>query len=196
MNNRNEGRYFRLDMKLLTPYINGSGKKLNMKYTEAGEEQNAPIILLDNAIKIGPHTIQLEATLCNYGGSRYWFSCPGCYDRKRVLYLSSEGFKCRDCLNLVYRSQQITKNEFWEWYFKAQKVANRIDPAFNAIELSAGFNGLWPSDFPQKPKYMKYAKYDKWRQEFTKYANIGNDKLNANTQRLLKRIDGIGRMLK
>jgi len=195
MNRRNEGRYLRLDLKIITPYIKNNQNKLNLTFTVDGKKTEVPVRLMDDAMMIGHETIPLEKPPCNYGGSRYWFNCPHCYSRKRVLYITGDGFKCRDCLNLVYRSQQITKAEYWEWYFKAQKVANRIDPGFDAIELSAGFNGLWPSDFPQKPKYMKYAKYDKWRQEFIKYASIGNSKLEQSTTQLLKRIEGIERLL-
>ena len=56
-----------------------------------------------------------EATPCNYGGFRYWFLCPSCHSRRRVLYLPYESkyFACRKCYNLCYESQQEGKSFWW-----------------------------------------------------------------------------------
>ncbi|MFH2035897.1 MAG: hypothetical protein ABIJ45_05785 [Candidatus Zixiibacteriota bacterium] len=55
-----------------------------------------------------------ESTRCNYGGKRYWFLCPNCGRKCRILYLppKSNYFACRKCYNLTYRSQQEGK---WRW---------------------------------------------------------------------------------
>lgn len=50
-------------------------------------------------------TIQLERTACFFGGTRPWFSCPGCQHRVAVLYLHMGAFRCRCCHDLRYRSQ-------------------------------------------------------------------------------------------
>ena len=45
-----------------------------------------------------------ETTPRNFGGRQVWFTCPGCWRRCSILYLS-ERLACRLCLQLAYRSQ-------------------------------------------------------------------------------------------
>jgi hypothetical protein len=44
-----------------------------------------------------------------YGGIRYWFTCPLCTLRKRVLYVHpvTHAVGCRKCLELEYRSRRF-----------------------------------------------------------------------------------------
>ncbi|MCC6427500.1 MAG: hypothetical protein IT435_11840 [Phycisphaerales bacterium] len=37
-----------------------------------------------------------------YSGGRVWLVCPGCRRRRRHLYTSALGTRCRDCLSLCY----------------------------------------------------------------------------------------------
>ncbi|SRR5579885_53039 len=52
--------------------------------------------------------ITLQATRPNYGGARWWFTCPICQRRAGAVYLDRERqrFSCRRCAGLAYRSQQ------------------------------------------------------------------------------------------
>jgi hypothetical protein len=58
--------------------------------------------------------IRLQATPTQFGGERWWFTCPlivngvACNGRAGKLYLPSGGryFGCRKCHNLTYRSSQ------------------------------------------------------------------------------------------
>lgn len=52
--------------------------------------------------------IHLEATAPNYGGLRWWFSCPRCERRSAKLYLPprQDLFACRTCHRLSYESAQ------------------------------------------------------------------------------------------
>ena len=56
------------------------------------------------------YQVQLQTTPCNYGGVRWWFTCPlsGCGRRVGKLYLPPGGryFGCRRCYQLTYRSCQ------------------------------------------------------------------------------------------
>lgn len=51
---------------------------------------------------------RIESTPCFFGGVRWWFYCPKCGRRCRILYLPPEHttFACRVCFNLTYASQQ------------------------------------------------------------------------------------------
>jgi hypothetical protein len=58
--------------------------------------------------------VQLEATPTQFGGMRWWFTCPlvvrnaACYRRAGKLYLppGAKYFGCRKCYDLTYRSSQ------------------------------------------------------------------------------------------
>jgi len=60
------------------------------------------------------YQIRLQTTQCNFGGYRWWFTCPlsvnGRYCGRRVgkLYLPPSGryYGCRHCYNLTYKSSQ------------------------------------------------------------------------------------------
>jgi len=58
--------------------------------------------------------VNFVTTECNYGGKRWWFFCPRCKRRCRILYLPYDEFRyaCRICHNLTYRSQQVVRNIF------------------------------------------------------------------------------------
>jgi hypothetical protein len=52
--------------------------------------------------------VGLTSTPCHFGGSRWWWVCPGC--RRRVAVLYGRGrFGCQECLQLAYRSQRETE---------------------------------------------------------------------------------------
>ena len=55
--------------------------------------------------------IRLQTTRPNYGGTRWWFTCPlkGCDRRVAKLYLASRYFGCRQCYDLTYRTCQRSK---------------------------------------------------------------------------------------
>lgn len=57
--------------------------------------------------------VQVDMTLCNFGGCRFWFRCPvaRCARRVAKLYFSRLGiFACRHCCGLVYESQRETED--------------------------------------------------------------------------------------
>lgn len=120
----------------------------------------------------GGRDIQVTNTPCNYGGVRYWFICGSCYERAGVLYFTGNCWECRKCGNLVYSSQQDTKTDFWTWYYKAIKVARKIDKEFWIDGFDFLFRHLYL--FPSKPKYMKWSKYHQLKEKFNYYAEHGN----------------------
>ena len=54
------------------------------------------------------YPVPLCTTPCYFGGRRWWFRCPECGRRCRILYLppKQDRFACRTCHHLTYRSQQ------------------------------------------------------------------------------------------
>jgi len=53
--------------------------------------------------------VTIVYTPCHYGRQRPWFRCPNCIGRCAIIYLGDQGFHCRKCYQLPYRSQQICK---------------------------------------------------------------------------------------
>jgi hypothetical protein len=53
--------------------------------------------------------VVVASTPGNFGGSVYWFICPGCKRRVKRIYLSTQGnvFLCRNCQDLAYRTQNL-----------------------------------------------------------------------------------------
>jgi len=70
------------------------------------------------------YNVHVESTDCNYGGQRWWFICPDCSRRCRVLYLPSDEiyFSCRICHNLTYESQQEGKSGWWALFTALTKM--------------------------------------------------------------------------
>lgn len=64
------------------------------------------------------YRVGCTTTPCNYGGVRYWYQCPSCGSRRRILYLppGRDVFACRDCHRLTYKSRQEAKCR-WEPLF-------------------------------------------------------------------------------
>jgi hypothetical protein len=50
--------------------------------------------------------IWLISTPCNYGGVRWWFSCPCCQRRAAVLYIMGGALRCARCGRVSYASQR------------------------------------------------------------------------------------------
>jgi hypothetical protein len=93
--------------------------------------------------------IPLEWTLCNFGGERPWFVCPGvvngaaCGRRVAILYGPGEYFLCRHCYDLRYESQRE---------YRALRRAQNI-----RVRLGGSTNMMEP--FPERPKGMHHDTY-------------------------------------
>ncbi|MEI9410863.1 hypothetical protein [Mesorhizobium salmacidum] len=91
--------------------------------------------------------IPLEITEQPFGGERRWFICPRCDRRCAVLY-AGEGFSCRLCLNLGYRSQY--EDPRFRFLSKARKLRQRL-----------GGSGNMMLPFPDKPRGMHRAMFER-----------------------------------
>lgn len=102
--------------------------------------------------------IELERTVCNYGGTRTWFLCPRCGRRVAKLYGGSS-FYCRHCHGLRYRSQAESGSD--RLLRKARKIRARL--------------GAGPSfyDSIDKPKWMRWPTFERLMAESTSYENAG-----------------------
>lgn len=113
----------------------------------------------------------LETTPANYGGSRYWFLCPECGERKRVLLYQNDYLGCRGCLDIPYPSLNRTKTDPQYYWNQAYKIAKRVDSSFEWIR---GIQGM--GYFPDRPKRMSLKKYRKNLIKFGEYTDKGNSR--------------------
>lgn len=85
--------------------------------------------------------VRLDRTVCaNIGGTRTWFRCPRCGDRRAVLYgLAKDGyFGCIRCLNLVYASEgEIAVKRAWRKQSKLQTQLSSKRPHGRVAERIA-----------------------------------------------------------
>jgi hypothetical protein len=62
------------------------------------------------------YMISVDKQPCQYGGFRYFFKCPLCQMRMRMLYLAEQSlFLCRKCLNLAYKSQKLCPSKRYRY---------------------------------------------------------------------------------
>ena len=98
-------------------------------------------------------SVSLDWTVCNFGGERPWFVCPGagCGCRVAILYGQGKYFLCRHCYDLVYESQR--ENEMHRALRRAQNIRERLGGSANMTK-----------PFPEKPKGMHWETYERmWR---------------------------------
>lgn len=90
--------------------------------------------------------IRLQATPTQFGGERWWFTCPlmvngvACERRAGKLYLppGAKYFGCRKCHGLTYRSCQEAHQAERTAQFLAKEYGFRGDPAEFIADYFAG----------------------------------------------------------
>ena len=118
-------------------------------------------------------TVFLSNTRPAKGGLRWWFTCSGCGKRRAKLYLNTF-FRCRECPGLCYASQlEHARDRDLRRFFKRRQALG-------------GFGGTC-EPFPQKPKWMRWATYERL------YANDARDlaRIDAHTVKLLERLGNL-----
>lgn len=95
------------------------------------------------------YTVQLDWTVCNFGGERPWFLCPakGCGRRVAILY-GGAIFACRHCHQLAYPSQREVG------YDRAARRANKIR------EILGWKQGIFNPKGWEKPKGMHWSTFE------------------------------------
>lgn len=102
--------------------------------------------------------IELDWTLCNYGGERPWFRCPRCHELRAVLavlYSVNDRFRCRGCHDLAYSSTR--ENDLDRCIRRADKLRARLG------DTSRG--PIWRHPTGPKPAGMCWDTYARLREE-------------------------------
>jgi hypothetical protein len=123
--------------------------RLIYNYRASGSENWEPL----------DYPIRLQTTPCNYGGVRYWFTCPavGCGRRVAILYSAGKYYACRHCYQLAYKSQRETKG--YRGYRGAGKVRDKLGWQLGiANPLEGKPKGMhWKTYYRLMNKHMAYS---------------------------------------
>src|SRR5580704_5604521 len=127
--------------------------------------------LMDLAVEIKPlgeglvltipgigQSLALRSTTLHFGGLRWWFSCPGrgCGRRCGNLYYdrSANGFLCRLCLRLTYRSSQESHKHDSLMGSMAAKLGKSPEQVAGAVRRLPGlYRRPWVRKRDRRPEY-------------------------------------------
>lgn len=128
------------------------------------------------------YPVRLQTTSCNYGGERYWFTCPavGCGQRVALLYLGGKYFACWHCYQLAYKSQRETADD------RATRKADKIRAKLHWEPGILNGNG-W------KPKGMHWKTYHRLRAKHDNYVDRALLGIAAKLKLVDARLSALGR---
>ena len=122
----------------------GNGRRSTIAYQV---QPGAGVRLLYNHAGKGfDYTLDVLTTPCHFGGRRYWWVCPHCDRRCRILYCRGL-FVCRQCSGAYYKTQ-ATKDP-----------VPRIDNELNRLCIRLGAQRITLDKIPDKPKGMQWRTY-------------------------------------
>jgi len=120
-------------------------------------------------ITFGSNHFDLASIPGTKGGNRYFFLCPDCGRRCRLLYKRYLYFSCGICLDIHKSTLNRSKTDCQYYWELALKEARKVEPGWSPKRGGYMFDG-----FPERPKYMKRAKYYKHYQKFVNYTRKGD----------------------
>lgn len=116
--------------------------------------------------KNSTYIIPIDKLSCNYGGFKYFFRCPLCQKRMRLLYFAEKSiFLCRKCLNLSYESQGLRPTN--RYHYMSKKIKELIKKKDGDI------------DCYQKPPRMHKSTYQMLRSKQFYYESKSHQALNS-----------------
>lgn len=103
------------------------------------------------------------------GGERYFFLCPRCGKRCRILYKYFIYYACGKCQGAYTKTLNRSKTDCQYYWERALREARKVDPDWSPKRGGYMFDG-----FPSRPKYMKRDKYYRHYQKFVNYVRKGD----------------------
>lgn len=132
-------------------------------------ETNNLEVDLDNLyIKYGIELFTLERIPGTKGGYRYFFSCPQCGRRCRVMYKVHTLYACGTCQDIHRDTLNRTKTDCQYYWERALREARKIQPNY-----TPKLGGYMFDKFPKRPKRMRLSTYLKHWRKFMKYLDKG-----------------------
>lgn len=119
-------------------------------------------------IVYGLNEFQLDRIAGTKGGWRYFFLCPNCGRRCRVVYKEYLFYACGECQGIYKTTENRTKTDPQYYWELALKECKKVDPSYRLK------NGYYDYNFPSRPKYMRYKKHLKHYRRFIQYMEKGD----------------------
>lgn len=76
------------------------------------------------------YPVMLTATEPHLGGLRWWWMCPGCRGRARILHrvnAPSSRFYCARCWGLSYTSRQMSRHRLYETITRPERALGALE---------------------------------------------------------------------
>ncbi|RSJ85938.1 hypothetical protein D8794_03705 [Streptococcus cristatus] len=125
---------------------------------------------LDNlCITLGKDYFDLDRIPGTKGGYRYFFLCPICGRRCRILYKRYLLYGCGSCQKIHKSTLNRSKTDCQYYWERALREARKVEPGWSPKRGGYMFDA-----FPERPKYMKCARYYKHYQKFLNYTRKGD----------------------
>ncbi len=126
------------------------------------------IVLEESRLFLGSQYIPLEGRPANYGGKQWYFICPNCDTRRRVLYGVVGFMACGECRGIYKQTRNRTKTDCTYYWDMALKEIRKLEPNFKPPKGYVDYG-----DFPNRPKWMRYPTYLYHWRRFHEYMNKG-----------------------
>lgn len=109
-------------------------------------ESSIDILVAESGLIAAGHAIQIVRTRVHFGGSRPWFICPKCKERRAVLYIGP--YCCLQCAQIKYTS--ITGSGPDRAKRQAQKLRARLQWSSDPLDVDGS-----------KPKWMRWPTFQR-----------------------------------
>lgn len=152
---------------------------ITLWFTNYASEGPALVVLL-SANNRQLTRMKVQATRPFFGGQRWWFQCPACHRRVRIIYSHRlQDFRCRSCFGLAYQTQLLHEHE------RAQETCW-------LIRRQLGGTGSLDDAFPEKPPGMHWRRYRRLEEKDSAAEEIYLDhegrRLDRKLGRLIRRV--------
>lgn len=137
----------------VTPWAKGRAPAaVTVEVADSAVRFHLPAEVCGVAVELRTCEIQLQTTLCHFGGTRFWFACPlpDCGRRVALLYFAKVAFACRTCCDLAYPCQRERAPD--RGLRRAQGLRRRLGGSANILV-----------PFPAKPPRMHWRTYETMR---------------------------------
>lgn len=149
-------------------------------YTEYGTHTKQEIVALRG--KGWEQALDLTRIPSGFGGSRAFWLCPACGERRRYLYMTGAVFLCRKCAQLNYKSQQATRSASKYYYDKGVALVEKRLASWPLVRPDRFSFCDW---IPARPRYMHQTTYRRYLARFLRYRKKHEDRQLAFLRKLL-----------
>lgn len=115
---------------------------------------------------VASYKIPIENQKLHFGGYRYFFKCPKCYKRMRILYCVNAIFICRGCAKLGYYSQRLRPSQ--RCLYNSNKIKERLENAAGSLYVKPPW---------MKQKTFKYLKSKHFEYKEVNYPELLREEL-------------------